>query len=316
MANAHNSKIPILCPLKVLQPQRVIINFEKDHDLERTTKISAFDTMNAFKSSGLPEGGPVTNVTLPRNPQSTGRDENLTQLHLYLDNRYTPHQGRDEEGEGSEVGDKTTTLSCLIHGVGGVGKTEIALEYTYRCRRLYTHIFWLPSGNQGLLEEAFHGIFAKLHIHIENSDTLSLVKKVEMVHEWLQSTDLKWLLVFDNCEDLSTLRRFWPTGGRGAIIVTSRNPLLEQQQLDRLEDAEDIPTRDEPDHDWRVADIARAKPRLLLVLDRHNRPVESRKLASEVLQFPGEAEQETEINDTSPPERLDYCVVSSYGRTT
>lgn len=40
----------------------------------------------------------------------------------------------------------------------------------------------------------------------------------------IKSTDEPWLLIYDNLDDVQMLRAFWPTGGRGHIIVTSRNP--------------------------------------------------------------------------------------------
>ncbi|KAJ8127392.1 hypothetical protein O1611_g6245 [Lasiodiplodia mahajangana] len=218
---------------------RVTTSLEEEVNSTRTQEDFRIpkDAMNAPKSSGINR---ITNVTLPRNTMFTERNEILTQLVFHLEDRSARHQDQDEgiEGsEGGETGENPTPRSCIIHGDGGVGKTEIALEYTYKCGRFYSHIFWLPSENQGLLQEAFHSIFAELDISIQNSDTLSAEKKIEKVREWLQSTDKKWLLVFDNCEDISSLRPFWPAVGQGRIIVTSRNPLLlllEEEELTNL----------------------------------------------------------------------------------
>lgn len=43
--------------------------------------------------------------------------------------------------------------------------------------------------------------------------------------------DLKWLIVFDNADDRATLRGFWPAATHGAIIVTSRDPLVQDEGL-------------------------------------------------------------------------------------
>ncbi|ETS78887.1 hypothetical protein PFICI_08740 [Pestalotiopsis fici W106-1] len=208
-------------------------DFDKEVNLARTKEESEHhkDIMKALQNAGLSAGNPITNITVPQNPKFTGRDETLAQLRTCLESRYEQqNQGAPDQGEADEDQEPDlvkSTRSCLIHGLGGLGKTETALEYTYRFRRDYSHIFWLPSENHGLLQEAFQRVLEKLPIsQNRRTGSLPMTKKVEMVREWLQSTESKWLLIFDNCVQASTLQDFWPAGGQGAIIITSQNPLV------------------------------------------------------------------------------------------
>ncbi|KAK4043311.1 hypothetical protein C8A01DRAFT_32631 [Parachaetomium inaequale] len=99
-----------------------------------------------------------------------------------------------------------TFCSCLVHAIGGMGKKEVALEYTYRFRHLYTHIFWVRAGSSELLAQSYEDIFGSK----------------------VQTTLDQWLLIFDNAEDVAVIRPFWPASPSGSIIVTSQNPQLSQ----------------------------------------------------------------------------------------
>ena len=116
----------------------------------------------------------TTNVNIPRNLKFTGQDEVLSSLHKFL--------------EPSLRGELVNRVpcSCLIHATGGMGKTETALEYTYRYRNDYDYIFWLRSQTTQLLLDS---ILEIVHIlGLVKEDGFDTRRKVHMCLHWLQST--------------------------------------------------------------------------------------------------------------------------------
>jgi hypothetical protein len=120
--------------------------------------------------------GPITMGLVAQNTMFTGRDEILTKLSEYLETMPT-------EG----LNTSRSRKSCAIHGIGGLGKSQIALEYTYRYRKYYSHIFWLRAETDALLTEGFIYILKKVGIEAEG---LSIDKKIELCREWFESTGI------------------------------------------------------------------------------------------------------------------------------
>jgi hypothetical protein len=141
----------------------------------------------------------------PRNPSFTGRRELLAQLERRL-----------------QTESVAAVLPQALHGMGGVGKSQIAIEYAYRHRSDYDVIWWVPSERQSQ-------ILASL---IELGDRLGLDVGIEAntavprVRAALRAGTpyANWLLVFDNAETLETVRDYFPEAGTGKVLVTSRNP--------------------------------------------------------------------------------------------
>jgi hypothetical protein len=116
--------------------------------------------------------------------------------------------------------------SLALYGVGGVGKSHVALKYAYRKIRELEAIFWIPSQTSAALAQGFSDVAmrlqipeAKPHNHSENR---------VLVLSWLQQTACKWLLIFDNAENPNLLLEYWPVqvSSNGAALVTTRNHAL------------------------------------------------------------------------------------------
>lgn len=75
--------------------------------------------------------------------------------------------------------------SCLIHAMGGMGKTQIALEYAHRNRNYYQYIFWLGAHQAPELAISFASIAVKLRV--PDADTMGLGRRIEFVRDWLES---------------------------------------------------------------------------------------------------------------------------------
>ena len=125
--------------------------------------------------------------------------------------------------------------------MGGLGKTQIAIEYVYSRKHEFDAIFWVHAADPAKLANDFMQIAIRLDL-AQSGDLQDQVIARDLVLEWLstgqsgqsRSTQyastrvVKWLIVFDNAESLTDLRDYWPTG-LGSILVTSRDPLAKTQ---------------------------------------------------------------------------------------
>jgi len=146
-------------------------------------------------------------VPLPRNPFFTGREEILAALHTQL--------------SANQV--IALTQSAALHGLGGVGKTQLALEYAYRYALEYSAIFWIGAETgESILSSLLHIAEA---LGLPERDGQDQQRVVAAVQRWF-STHSRWLLVWDNVEDLALLDRFRPAARAGAILLTTRSPAL------------------------------------------------------------------------------------------
>ncbi|HZR40391.1 MAG TPA: helix-turn-helix domain-containing protein, partial [Ktedonobacteraceae bacterium] len=142
-------------------------------------------------------------VPLPRNQFFTGREEILEALHTQL--------GVEQAA--------ALTQSSALHGLGGVGKTQIALEYAYRYALQYSAVFWIGAETEEQIVSSLLCIAEVLQLpERENKDQQRVLTAVQ---RWL-STHGQWLLIWDNMEELALLDRFLPPARSGAILITTR----------------------------------------------------------------------------------------------
>ena len=119
----------------------------------------------------------------------------------------------------------TTSPSVVVLiGMGGAGKTQLALEYCRDLKDLKTHraIFWLDASSHNALYAAIERIAKQLWPERELKDSdaaLTLVK--DTLSNWSDA----WLMVFDNLDrpsDLKGILNFFPDSTRRSILITSR----------------------------------------------------------------------------------------------
>ncbi|OAP54552.1 hypothetical protein AYL99_11000 [Fonsecaea erecta] len=147
-----------------------------------------------------------------RNTRFCGRRRVLDKLHELLAN------GVDPSGTAEQL------HSCVIHGMGGVGKTQVAIEYTYRHRRSYDFIFWIKSENEAVFANSITQISTSLCLGL--AETLASARAVEAVRKWFENSKKRWLLVFDNAETWDILEPCVPRSNHGAVLITSQNDQL------------------------------------------------------------------------------------------
>jgi tetratricopeptide (TPR) repeat protein/transcriptional regulator with XRE-family HTH domain len=163
------------------------------------------------------------NIPYRRNPFFTGREDVIQRIHAAL------------------LAGKTVamTQTQAISGLGGIGKTQTAVEYANRYRSDYQAAFWVRADTRETLISDFMAIAELLHLPEQHEQDQSRV--VESVKRWLNDHD-GWLLILDNVEDLQMVSDFLPDAGNGHILLTTRAQALgaiaQRIELEQMEPGE------------------------------------------------------------------------------
>jgi len=111
--------------------------------------------------------------------------------------------------------------AVALTGLGGIGKTQLALEYAYRHRDEYGVVWWVRTEDGATLAADYAELATALGL--AEHEAKEQVVVVAAVRLWLEQ-NAGWLLVFDNAESREAVRDYVPQG-RGAVIITSRAPV-------------------------------------------------------------------------------------------
>src|SRR5205809_7008419 len=88
-------------------------------------------------------------------------------------------------------------------GLGGIGKTQIALEYAYRYAHEYQIVIWLHAGSPEVLTSDFANIATIVNLPQKDLEDQAL--RIKAVKDWLMYFT-RWLLIFDDAEDVEAIR--------------------------------------------------------------------------------------------------------------
>lgn len=147
----------------------------------------------------FPNDPPQARETPRRNVHFTGRKDDLEELSELL----------------AEPG--PTGARVVLHGISGVGKSQLAVEYTHRYGDGYDVVWWIKAGPTAREE------FAALAVHLELVVGRDVGERVRAVHSALRGRSgprQRWLLIFDGADDVGEIRDLLPEG-RGDVLVTS-----------------------------------------------------------------------------------------------
>lgn len=169
-----------------------------------------------------------------------GREQELADMHRTL----------------SRDGSRTT---IVLHGLGGIGKTQLALAYAKKYKDNYSAIFWLDIKDENSLRQSFARISGQiLRDHpaptsLNSLDTMDLDKVIDAVKSWLSlPRNSRWLMVYDNYDTPRVsgstdptaidIRKFLPESYQGSVIVTTRSAQVKignQIQITKLRNVSD-----------------------------------------------------------------------------
>lgn len=163
--------------------------------------------------------------------EKDGHHGSLQQLPCHIIRYSEPHhfQGRTEilrqvHDELSPTQEQTTKR-LVLSGIGGVGKTQIALRYAYNHLDVYPAIFWISAETETRLVQDFHTIAINLALD-PAVESMKPERAGDLTLQWLRNTETAWLVIFDNVEDVRILQPYWPKTSKGSVLLTSRYAAL------------------------------------------------------------------------------------------
>ncbi|MCP4654872.1 MAG: ATP/GTP-binding protein, partial [bacterium] len=153
-------------------------------------------------------------VPYERNPYFTGREDVLDAVHEALRRGGSAALSQAEPVVALLQGTRTA-----ISGLGGIGKTQTAVEYAYRHAGEYRAVFFVSAETEAELLGGYSRIAAALGLPEATAGDQEVV--VAGVRKWLRTED-GWLLIFDNADRPELVKPFLPPRHRGRVLVTSR----------------------------------------------------------------------------------------------
>ncbi len=162
---------------------------------------SAGAVQDARVTASFPGRGPAVSNLPARNENFTDRLEILEQLHRLL----------LAEARG-------TIQACVLHGLGGVGKTQTVVEFAHRFASHYDVIWWIRAEQAVGITDHLNWLARELGVgHFPEHNRM-----ITALWQELRRRD-RWLLIYDNARSPQSLAAYWPPAGTGDVLVTSRH---------------------------------------------------------------------------------------------
>jgi tetratricopeptide (TPR) repeat protein len=159
---------------------------------------------------------PSTKPEAPRFPGRLPEIVNLPQRNLNFSGRSELVEGL--RANGLERSSATVTQIQAVHGLGGVGKTSLALEFAHRYASDYDLIWWVGAERSAAIARGLVALARRLGIQGRANQG----ETIQALWEQLRGRN-RWLLIFDDVEDPKDLESYRPPIGGGRVLITSRH---------------------------------------------------------------------------------------------
>ncbi|KAL2812237.1 nucleoside phosphorylase domain-containing protein [Aspergillus cavernicola] len=174
--------------------------------------------------------------------------EEANEFHIPLDLTAVPaiegFIGREEElsslWKHLQPASSQTRKVAVLHGLGGIGKTQLAIHFARQHKNEFTAIFWLSGKDRSALVSSLSSCFPRIQgqsVDVKAINEEEAVQRANQVLRWLAKPgNTRWLIIFDNIDQYSPLEahgdceydiyNFFPSADHGSIIITSRLQIL------------------------------------------------------------------------------------------
>jgi hypothetical protein len=213
-----------------LHRSMLAVNIEGSGRPERNhyTRVRLRDALYRIVRGGLrhiaisPASAPPGQISnLPRrNANFTGRDRLLDTLRRALASGRDRGGGQPPRGAGGGTGRRSGVLA--LHGMAGVGKSQLAREYAYRCRGEYDLVWWIRAESRPAILAGLAGLAQRLGVPSQGDHE----RLVDQLVAELGKRE-RWLAVFDNVSEPHDLDCFLRWRGHGHVLITSRDAIAD-----------------------------------------------------------------------------------------
>ncbi|KAE8390738.1 hypothetical protein BDV23DRAFT_183253 [Aspergillus alliaceus] len=162
---------------------------------------------------------PLDLSAVPAIEEFIGREDDLNRLWDYLQPRSPP-----------------TRKVAVLHGLGGIGKTQLAIHFARKHKVDFSAIFWLSGKDRSALVSSLSSCLSRIQgqpADLKATNEEEAEQRANQVLQWLAMPgNTRWLIIFDNIDHYSPLQghgdcgydiyEFFPKADHGSIIITSR----------------------------------------------------------------------------------------------
>src|SRR3984957_7309453 len=176
---------------------------------------------------------------VPEIEHFVAREEELAEIHKTL------------RGDGSR-------RTVVLHGLGGIGKTQLTIAYAKRYRDNYSAVFWLNIKDEDSLKQSFARAAKQILRDHPSASRLGSVDieenldgVIDAVKEWLSlANNTRWLMIYDNYDNPKLpdntdpvavdIHKFLPESYQGSVIITTRSSQVKIGHTIRIRKLEDV----------------------------------------------------------------------------
>ncbi|KAF4610656.1 hypothetical protein D9613_006787 [Agrocybe pediades] len=181
---------------------------------ERRVQIEVYQTVQKIAGGGVEAQTSVRLFRPIATSRFVGRVKEMEKLKAHFKIRDTSGARRQTTSGARH--------SFLISGMGGIGKTQLCLQFVEDAmdNSTFSRVFYVDAATEESIASSFKGIFH----NTQGLKSSGLSESPDSVLAWISRLEEDWLIVYDNAEE--SVSKYLPGGRRGNILMTSRNPGL------------------------------------------------------------------------------------------